>query len=55
MPLAKAFKPAPVIMDVVELNRLVCSGVTQVDENAANQGIVLCKNIMMHLEESLDV
>nr|WP_319491833.1 hypothetical protein [uncultured Desulfobacter sp.] len=54
-PKQKEFKPAPVIMDVVELNRLVCSGVTQVDEKAANQGIVLCKNIMKHLEESLDV
>ena len=54
-PERKEFKPDPVIMDVVELNRLVCSGVTKTDEQVAKQGVTLCRNILRSLKDSLRV
>ena len=54
-PKKKEYKPEPVITDVVDLNRLVCSGVTKVDECAAHQCIAMCHRIIKELKDSLEV
>lgn len=54
-PQKKEYTPEPVITDVVELNRLVCSGVTKVDEWAAHQGIAMCHRIIKSIEDSLEI
>lgn len=54
-PKKKAYKPEPAVTDVVELNRLVCSGVTKVDEDAARQCIAMCRRIIKELKSSLEV
>jgi len=44
------FTPDPLVMDTVNLNRLVCSGLAAREEASADDAITLCKRIINRLE-----
>lgn len=47
------FTPDPLVMDAVNLNRLVCSGLVIRDENAAKEAIGICHGIIENLKEDI--
>ena len=52
-PNVEQFKPDPLVMDAVNLNRLVCSGLVIREESAAIESIAICKRIIHSLEEEM--
>jgi hypothetical protein len=52
-PNVEEFKPDPLVMDAVNLNRLVCSGLVIREESSAVDAIEICKRIIAVLEESM--
>ena len=52
-PNIEQFTPDPLVMDTVNLNRLVCSGMVARDEESAEQAIALCREIVRTIEEDL--
>jgi len=52
-PNVEQFKPDPLVMDAVNLNRLVCSGLVRRDEDSARHAIALCKMLISGIKEDL--
>ncbi|MCF6246897.1 MAG: hypothetical protein L3J69_05995 [Desulfobacula sp.] len=52
-PNIEQFKPDPLVMDTVNLNRLVCSGLVIRKESAAKEAIVICHSIIQGLKEDM--
>ena len=50
-PMRLAFKPDPLILDVVELNRLVCSGMTKAMEKGRVEALGLCRKVEAGLKK----
>ena len=48
----KEFKPDPLVMAAVNLNRLICSGVAARDHKAGEQALELCGEIRKGLEDA---
>lgn len=51
-PNEQTFQPDPLVMDTVNLNRLVCSGLAIRDHKSGQQAIALCSKIIKGLEEA---
>lgn len=52
-PNVEQFTPDPLVMDAVNLNRLVCSGLVIRKERAAKEAIVICHSIIQSLKEDM--
>ena len=52
-PNVEKFTPDPLVMDAVNLNRLVCSGLVIRKESAAKEAIVICHSIIQSLKEDM--
>jgi hypothetical protein len=52
-PNVEVFKPDPLVMDAVNLNRWVCSGLVIREDSAAVNAIKICKRIIQILEEDM--
>jgi len=50
-PNVEHFTPDPMVMDAVNLNRLVCSGMVARDETSAHHAAALCRGIIEAIEE----
>lgn len=50
-PNLEAFTPNPLVMAVVNLNRLICSGLAMREEEAAKQALSFCEQIKNGLED----
>lgn len=53
-PNVETFKPDPLVMDAVNLNRLVCSGLVVREERAALEAVGLCERIIKVLNEDME-
>jgi len=52
-PNVEQFTPDPLVMDAVNLNRLVCSGLVIREEQSAKDAIGICSRIIQSLKEDL--
>lgn len=53
-PNVEEFKPDPLVMDAVNLNRLVCSGLVIREDSAAAEAIAICNRIIQSLEADME-
>lgn len=53
-PNVETFKPDALVMDAVNLNRLVCSGLAVREESAALEAVGLCERIIKGLNDDME-